>query len=161
MQASPPPPSVPFETGEVSVAEWLIPWASIGVESTTRFLLTDRRLVVQCVFTRAGWFAGKKEREMVNLGNWQELLNAKLEELNDPMFGHQPGPVTTLTNLMIGGRPMILVTEQNRPAIDTMLPKISHQRALRLQALAAEADSVAPGSKADERPGAGPAPPEP
>lgn len=130
-----PPPAVTFEPGERAMGEWFVPWEKVGVESRTRFLLTDRRLVVQCVFTKAGWLAGKKQREMVNLGRWQELLNAKLEDLPEPTTGSQSAGIGSITDLVIGGRPVLIVNEYNQGIVTAMLPQISHQRAARIQSL--------------------------
>jgi hypothetical protein len=91
--------------------------------------------VVHCVFTKAGWMAGKKQREMVDLGHWQELLNSNLEDLAEPVFGSQQAGLAQLKTLIIGGRPMAIVNEDNRFVVETMVPQISHQRATRIQGL--------------------------
>lgn len=144
MLPSVPPPQIPLDAGEQFTGEWTVPWESVGVASFTRFVLTDKRLVVQCIFTKAGWLAGKKERAMVNLGNWQELLNSNLEDLAEAAFGSQRAGMTSIRPLVIGGKPMVIVNEHNQSVVDAMLPQISHQRTARIQALEDERSTDPP-----------------
>ncbi|MGI0140527.1 MAG: hypothetical protein ACREBT_05205 [Thermoplasmata archaeon] len=133
-----PPPPVPLQPEEEIRGEWNVPWHRTGFESVTRLVLTNRRLVVHCVFTRAGWFAGRHARATVDLGRWQELLDAPLERLADPSFEHQKIGIGVLTELIIHGRPILIIDTDNQGFVESILPRISQARSARIAELPPE-----------------------
>lgn len=141
----PPAPPIPLEPGERLAGEWMVPFESAGVESVTRFFLTDRRLVVQCVFTRAGWMAGRKQRELVNLGQWQDLLISPLQELDEPSMGTQRAGMVSLRPLVIAGKPLIMVNDQNRLTVEAILARLAQVKAAQTPG-PSSADSEPPGA---------------